>query len=484
MTVKINSKSQTSRKSGGQAKIENIAEIFALMEETHRTKEWIIKEIKKQKVNVSAKRTMNSFHILTSCPDDFVLHLLQILKGSDIDELGDINSFTKTYHWFFTDIVAGSNPTVPSKEQARKILVLNELISRTETFKRRDPDSTVILPTGDGMAIGFSDSPEYPLRLAIQLHKAINEYNKSKRGKEKVLLRIGIDIGPVYIIKDLSGKDNVWGPGIIMARRVMDLAGDMNILASSRFADDVRALSPEYKEIMRPIGDYSIKHDEQLQLFNVYGEGFGNKLAPKKAKIIKHQESFEDSLRAKSVFLFNTIDIILDVQDPKTMMTHHTWIWNLINISKETRDQVFYYLDGDVPIDFPDMHVKVTDEEENELEILTLSENKPTHKEFNIQLKKPIKPRQKNRLLKLEYDWQEPERNFFYKLPTDCKRFTYRFSIPSGVDIKNRVLKVDTELGYKWIASPPPKVKYLPEGTKITWEGTKLKAHDGYRFEW
>ena len=30
------------------------------------------------------------------------------------------------------------------------------------------------------MAIGFSDSPEYPLRLSIQLHKILNEYNKSK----------------------------------------------------------------------------------------------------------------------------------------------------------------------------------------------------------------------------------------------------------------------------------------------------------------
>jgi len=51
------------------------------------------------------------------------------------------------------------------------------------------------------------------------------------------------------------------------------------------------------------------------------------------------------------------------------------------------------------------MNVRVTDEEENELEILNLSENKPNHKEFNVQIKKPIKPRQCNRFLKIEYDW-------------------------------------------------------------------------------
>jgi len=45
-------------------------------------------------------------------------------------------------------------------------------------------------------------------------------------------------------------------------------------------------------------------------------------------------------------------------------------------------------------------------------------------------------------------------------------------------------LKVDTELGYKWIADPLPKVKYLKERTKIIWECKNLKAFDAYKFEW
>jgi len=266
----------------------------------------------------------------------------------------------KTYHWFFTDIVAGSNPTIPSKEQARKVVVLNELIDRTETFKRRNPDSTVILPTGDGMAIGFSDSPEYPLRLSIQLHKLLNEYNKSRRTKkEKVLLRIGIDIGPVYVIKDLNGLDNVWGPGIILTRRVMDLAGDMNIFASAKIAEDVRALSPEYKEIVHDIGNFPIKHGEQLHIYNIYGEGFGSKQFPHKGKIIEKSETFDEELKKKTKFVFNTIEIKLDVKDIKTMLTHHEWIWNLINISDKPQDDIYYYLEGDIPKEFADMIVNL-----------------------------------------------------------------------------------------------------------------------------
>ena len=204
-------KADTQSNSKKLERITKEAEILSLMEESHKTKEWIKKQIKKKSLKIPIKLSMNSFQILNSCPDDFLSYLIDSLKGRDIDDIGDINAFTKTFFWFFTDIVAGSNPTVPTKEQARKVVVLNELIARTETFIHRDPDSTVILPTGDGMAIGFSDSPEYPLRLSIQLHKILTEYNKAKRRKdEKVLLRIGIDIGPVYIIKGLNGQDNVW----------------------------------------------------------------------------------------------------------------------------------------------------------------------------------------------------------------------------------------------------------------------------------
>ena len=168
----------------------------------------------------------------------------------------------------------------------------------------------------------------------------------------------------------------------------------------------------------------------------------------------------------------------------KNMLTHHVWTWNLINVSDAPRDEIFYYLDGDSPKDFADMNVKVYDEDGIEAEILSLSENKPTHKEFSVRLKKPIKPRQRKRFVTIEYDWEEPDRTFFYKIPTDCKEFTYKFSIPSGVEIKNRALKVDAELGYKWNADPPATLKFLKDKTTVTWQGKNLKAFDAYKFDW
>jgi len=463
--------------------LSQIAEILALMEESNKNKSWIARMIKKEKLKSSVKLTMNSYQILSACPDNFIEKLLHSLKGQDIDDLADISTLTKTYHWFFTDIVAGSNPNLVTTEQVRKIIVLNELILRTETFKNHDPKGTVILPTGDGMAIGFDDSPEKPLRLSLELHRALATYNQPKKGKDKLLLRIGIDTGPVYLVKDLTGKDNVWGPGIIMTRRVMDLAGENQIFASSRIAEDIKNLSPEYKAIMHPIGDYSIKHDESLHIFNIYGDGFGNKQAARKKKIFKETITDEDMMGIRS-FEFRNIEIELEILNTETWMAHHTWIWDIFNISKEPRDQFFYYLDGDVPRNFSDMNVKVFERDGTHLDILGVSVNKPLRKEFDVKLNKSIPPKRGVKGLRLEYDWEEPEHNFFYKLATDCKSFKYKFTAPKGYDVKNRILKVDSELGYKWMAKPAPTMKIQDGKTIVTWEAKNLKAHQAYRFEW
>src|SRR3990170_321083 len=284
-------------------KLSQIAEILGLLDETGRGKQWLVDQLKKHKI--STKTSINSFEILKECPDDFVSQMLRSLKGEDIAGFEEIKTLTKTYHWFFTDIVAGSNPTIPTKNQVKKIIVLNELLLRTETFSKRDPISTVALPTGDGYAIGFSDSPEKPIHLAMELHKALNRYNESQRGHEKLLIRVGIDMGPVYVIKDINNMDNVWGPGIILTRRVMDLAGDMNIFASARIAEDVLKLSAEYKKML-------------------------------------------------------------------------------------------HRLDGDSEKDFAEMNVKISDDKGKQLEIQSLSVNKPYHKEFVVKLP-PNPPKKKKK---------------------------------------------------------------------------------------
>ena len=77
-------------------KIEQVAEILGLLEEVQKTKDWIFQQIKSKHLHLPVKRSMNSFQVLNLCPDEFLSDLLKTLKAKDIDDIGDINSFTKT----------------------------------------------------------------------------------------------------------------------------------------------------------------------------------------------------------------------------------------------------------------------------------------------------------------------------------------------------------------------------------------------------
>ncbi|WP_415280991.1 hypothetical protein [Candidatus Nitrososphaera sp. FF02] len=220
-----------------------IAEIMGLMEELDKDKYWILEQIGKASLGVTVTPAMSTFEILKSCPMHFVLRLSSLLKN--IDTEFEPPKYTNTYHWFFTDIVASADPQITTDDQTRKIIALNKLIRRTPTFKHRNKKSTIILPAGDGVAIGFGDSPEKPLVLAIELHKTLSEYNIERSQKDRIDVRVGLDTGPVYPVVDLNDKDNVWGPGIIYARRIMDLGRAKSILASDRIANDIRRLRPD-----------------------------------------------------------------------------------------------------------------------------------------------------------------------------------------------------------------------------------------------
>lgn len=464
-------------------KLATIAEIIELMEETKKDKDWLIDQIKQKRQRITVKPAMSTVGILKMCSLEFLANIHGYLRTKEFEIDVAIPPITKNYHWFFTDIVAASDPTKTTMDQARKIILLNKLIEMTDVFKQRDAETTLILPTGDGMAIGFDDSPEKPLNLAIEVHKALNRYNRTRKKEDRVELRIGLDSGPVYIIKDLNGNENVWGPGIIMARRVMDLADKMNILASSKFANDVKMLRPEYRQILHPIGDYQIKHGDKILIYNVYTEEIGNKKSPSADKKQKSKAA-EEVQKTSSRFLFNYIGIELEVRDIKTMMTHHTMTWSPVNISAEPVERIFYYLDGDVPRSFQDMNVTIKDEEGRDLEIMSLNVNKPYHKEFFVKFRKPLKPGEKGRMAILEYDWEEPERQFYYRFASDCKRFTYLLTAPKGMDINQKIAKVDSETGDKMYAATPAAVKYLPDKTEVSWEGNNFRAFEAYCLYW
>jgi len=62
----------------------------------------------------------------------------------------------------------------------------------------------------------------------------------------------------------------------------MDLGDNLHILVAQRLAEELIALSDEYKDIIKPISEHEIKHGETTKLYSVYSKNFGNPNMPEK----------------------------------------------------------------------------------------------------------------------------------------------------------------------------------------------------------
>ena len=209
--------------------------------------------------------------------------LIGIYGNTGISDLGPSSVINANF--FFIDIVGLSSPSLSVRKQIEKIEFLNNFVISSEIF-RKNLDKKV-LPTGDGMAIGFTANPEAPLDLSIQLHTRLKRHNIGKDNESSLSVRIGIASGPVFIVNDANNNQNIWGPGIIFARRVMDIGDNNHILLDAGLAHSLLTLDDKYKEIIHYIGDYQIKHGQIIKLYSAYQENkFGNKEIPVKMKCL------------------------------------------------------------------------------------------------------------------------------------------------------------------------------------------------------
>lgn len=209
---------------------------------------------------------------------------LAVVYGTNISEIG-LPSEVVNVNFFFIDIVSLSDPSLSIKKQREKIEILNKMIGSCDAYFRTPRDKKIILPTGDGMAIGFLLNPELPFQLSIQLHRKLRTYNRGKSLEELIGVRIGLSSGPVFVVNDINDRQNVWGPGIILARRVMDIGDNYHILLAERIAEELIALKDEYRTAIKPVVDYQIKHGQTIKLYSAFSKEFGNPKPP--AKIIE-----------------------------------------------------------------------------------------------------------------------------------------------------------------------------------------------------
>jgi TolB-like protein/Tfp pilus assembly protein PilF len=181
-------------------------------------------------------------------------------------------------HVLFMDVVGYSKLLV--NEQREVVHQLNQLVRKTAQFRKSDARGKLIsIPSGDGMALVFFESPEEPVQCALEISRALKNHPRLR-------LRMGAHSGPVDQVKDVNNRSNVAGAGINIAQRVMDCGDAGHILISQRVADDL-AQDSLWQPHLHEIGEIEVKHGAQLGIVNVYTEELGNPDTP--AKISQHQ---------------------------------------------------------------------------------------------------------------------------------------------------------------------------------------------------
>ncbi|HJW37980.1 MAG TPA: tetratricopeptide repeat protein [Candidatus Udaeobacter sp.] len=180
-------------------------------------------------------------------------------------------------HVLFIDIVGYSKLLI--NEQGEQIQKLKEIVRGTEQFRLAEAEGKLLrLPTGDGGALVFRNSPEAPVLCALEITKELQKDTGSKQ-KPQLRLRMGIHSGPVNEVTDLNEQANIAGAGINIAQRVMDCGDAGHILLSRHVADDLKHYA-RWRPYLHEIGECKVKHGEIISLVNFYTEELGNPQRP------------------------------------------------------------------------------------------------------------------------------------------------------------------------------------------------------------
>ena len=398
-----------------------------------------------------------------------------------------IKSATNLIHanFFFVDIVGLSDPTMSTTTQVKKITVLNDCMKECDAYKNTPKDSIVTLPTGDGMCLGFKQGPELPLLLASQLHEKLNKYNAGKIPTETVRVRIGLHSGNCFVVNDLRGQENVWGPGIIMCRRVMDFGDDSHILMTPRLAEDLIELSDDYKQYIHPVHDFTIKHGTTILLYSVFGDDFGNPKHPTKGEA-QRSKIGQEYLKMQKTTLYTKVQVELSIENLDTMLVHHKRYYEIENTTDEPIYHVLHGIATDVEkYAFDDLNIKIYDENNHDLKISSININKPDCKEFTTKFNQPIIKGEKERSYTLEYDVEEPEKYFENAFLIDCQNLSLSLTYPNTPKINGVTLyTINQETDEKIKSKVLPIIEKNDESITVTWNTQDNIKGKTYRIEW
>src|SRR5438094_449711 len=176
-------------------------------------------------------------------------------------------------HVLFIDIVGYSKLRI--NEQSAQIDTLRDIVRGTEQFHAAEAEGKLLrLPSGDGGALAFRNSPEAPVLCAEEIARALKSH-------PDIQVRMGIHSGPVNEVTDLNEQANIAGAGINIAQRIMDCGDAGHILVSKHAAEDLEQYD-QWQPYLHDLGECEGKHGERLHVVNLYNNEIGNPAVPGK----------------------------------------------------------------------------------------------------------------------------------------------------------------------------------------------------------
>ena len=154
----------------------------------------------------------------------------------------------------FLDIIGYSKKSVA--EQMSMKDVFND--SLANALKPIASSDRVILDTGDGAAVTFLGNPDDALFAGLILQHSTT-----------LSVRMGINLGPVKVVRDLNVQTNILGDGINVGQRVMSFADPGELLVSRSFYEVVSRLSDVYEGLFEHVGERKDKHVRAHEVYRV-----------------------------------------------------------------------------------------------------------------------------------------------------------------------------------------------------------------------
>ncbi|MBI1174769.1 MAG: PEGA domain-containing protein [Sideroxydans sp.] len=163
----------------------------------------------------------------------------------------------------FLDIVEYSKKSVSGQ------ISLKERFNAFLSVAIRDVplDDRIILDTGDGAALSFLGDVEDALQVALSLRESLR--SEGAHMEPALLVRMGINLGPVRLVKDINGQPNIVGDGINVAQRIMAFSDPGQILVSRSYYDAVSRLSSEYAGMFHYQGSRTDKHVREHEVYAI-----------------------------------------------------------------------------------------------------------------------------------------------------------------------------------------------------------------------